>query len=77
MKVKVLVFGQLQDITSKGEFYAEDLADTTALQAYLFEQYPQLQNKTFKIALNQNIVREDSKLSDGDEVALLPPFAGG
>ncbi len=29
------------------------------------------------VAVNRRHVREDSPLSDGDEVALLPPMAGG
>jgi molybdopterin converting factor small subunit len=31
----------------------------------------------FKVAVNQSIVNADFKLNDNDEVALLPPFAGG
>ncbi|HTO74208.1 MAG TPA: MoaD/ThiS family protein [Gemmatimonadales bacterium] len=29
------------------------------------------------VAVNQRHVRTDAQLSDGDEVALLPPMAGG
>jgi molybdopterin converting factor small subunit len=29
------------------------------------------------IAVNQEIAQEDTLVSDGDEVAFLPPFAGG
>lgn len=29
------------------------------------------------IAVNQETAQEDSLISDGDEVAFLPPFAGG
>jgi MoaD family protein len=29
------------------------------------------------IAVNQETAQEDTRISDGDEVAFLPPFAGG
>lgn len=45
----------------------------------LVKKYPKLEpmTSTTQIAVNQEIVRLDYKLKDGDEVALLPPFSGG
>ncbi|WP_178987175.1 MoaD/ThiS family protein [Winogradskyella schleiferi] len=46
--------------------------------ALLKEKY-NLHALEVSIALNQNLVEMDStiKLTDSDEIALLPPFAGG
>ena len=33
--------------------------------------------KKIVVSVNQEIAREDTKVQEGDEVALLPPFAGG
>jgi molybdopterin synthase catalytic subunit len=43
--------------------------------------YPQIgeliRKKKVLVSVNQEIAREDTEIQDGDEVALLPPFAGG
>ncbi len=36
-----------------------------------------LKNINFKVAVNYNLVEDNYKLNEHDEVALLPPFAGG
>ena len=46
------------------------------LKVILVGKYPGLKNKDFRIAQNQELVSEDTLLT-GQEIALLPPFAGG
>ena len=45
------------------------------------KRYPKLGELIYKkkvlVSVNQEIAHEDTKLQEGDEVALLPPFAGG
>jgi molybdopterin converting factor small subunit len=36
-----------------------------------------LLKKKVLVSVNQDIAQEDRELHDGDEIALLPPFAGG
>lgn len=36
-----------------------------------------LLKKKVLVSVNQDIAQEDRELNDGDEIALLPPFAGG
>lgn len=36
-----------------------------------------LENINFKVAVNHNLVESNQTLNENDEVALLPPFAGG
>ncbi|MFM8551912.1 MAG: molybdenum cofactor biosynthesis protein [Nitrospiraceae bacterium] len=47
----------------------------------LDECHPQIgeliHKKKVLVSVNQDIAHEDTELKDGDEVALLPPFAGG
>jgi molybdopterin converting factor small subunit len=44
-------------------------------------QYPMIgeliHEKKVLVSVNQEIAHEDMEVHDGDEVALLPPFAGG
>lgn len=36
-----------------------------------------IQKKKVLVSVNQDIAHEDTMISEGDEIALLPPFAGG
>ena len=36
-----------------------------------------IQKKKVLVSVNQEIAHEETAISDGDEIALLPPFAGG
>ncbi|MBL8052277.1 MAG: molybdenum cofactor biosynthesis protein MoaE, partial [Nitrospira sp.] len=36
-----------------------------------------VQKKKVLVSVNQDIAHEDTMISEGDEIALLPPFAGG
>ena len=75
-KIKVLFFGSLSDVSGRSEL-AYEAIDTVGLKESLEKTYPNLSNYTFRIALNQEIVSDNQKLSDNDVVALMPPFAGG
>ena len=51
------------------------------LVALLDGDYPQIgeliHKKKVLVSVNQEIAHEETEIQDGDEVALLPPFAGG
>jgi molybdopterin synthase catalytic subunit len=51
------------------------------LVAILDAQYPQIgelvRQKRVLVSVNQDIAHEDTEIGEEDEVALLPPFAGG
>lgn len=51
------------------------------LVALLDGRYPQIgeliHKKKVLVSVNHDIAHEDTEIRDGDEVALLPPFAGG
>lgn len=51
------------------------------LVAVLEASYPKvgelIQKKRVLVSVNQEIAHEDTEVKDGDEVAVLPPFAGG
>ena len=74
--VKVLYFGAAREIAGcvSDDFIADD---TSGLLKKIYERHPRLANIPFRIALNAAILKESHNLTDGDKVALLPPFAGG
>lgn len=77
MKIKVLFFGMLSEITDMQETELQDIENIRILQSYLWKNYPEMKNMDYRIAVNKEIIDGKLDLQDGDEVALLPPFAGG
>lgn len=47
------------------------------LRAHVLQRHPALAGHTFRMALNRKLADDHSPWHPGDEVALLPPFAGG
>lgn len=79
MKCIILFFGTLADIaaTHRTTIDDEQVVDTNSLQIFLTKKYPELKRYKYLIAVNQSVSKENILLEEGDEIALLPPFAGG
>jgi molybdopterin synthase catalytic subunit len=81
MRVRVLFFGQLKEITGVAQ-EETDLSDGARVED-LFERYgrrfPKLADFRPSIAasVNQEYAQWRSPLTNGDEVAFLPPVSGG
>ena len=77
MKVEVLFYGMVSEAAGLSSVKYQDIKDTEALSEQLATFFPQLKNLQYSMAVNQVIRREVISLTDGDVIALLPPFAGG
>lgn len=79
MKVKMLYFAQIAEALGfdKEEFEIPDKMGSEALVEKLKVKYPELNNLTFAVSVNEVLVKTDTLLEEGFEIALLPPFAGG
>ncbi|UKN01055.1 MoaD/ThiS family protein [Paracrocinitomix mangrovi] len=79
MKLKLVYFAQISDITGKSKEIIDLVEGNTTedLTKLLETMYPQLINSVYKIAVNQLLIVDKVELSENTEVALLPPFAGG
>jgi molybdopterin synthase sulfur carrier subunit len=78
MELKLLFFGVLTDVVGVSSLeFVTKTCNVKALNKNLQNDFPALKKYTYKIAVNQEIIMEEKKLKDGDEVAFLPPFAGG
>ena len=81
VRVQVLFFGLLRDITGKSEEEIElpvgsRLGDVFAHYAAQFPRLGEIQ-KSIVLARNQDFSSAEEAIADGDEIALLPPVSGG
>ncbi len=78
MTLKLKYFGMVAEASGKEEELLDGaFLSVQELEEGLLLKYPNLSEINFKVAVNQNIVERDFKLKGDEEVALLPPFAGG
>lgn len=81
MQIRVLFFGVLKDVTGCAEHAVELAAgaDMGALYAAVEGRWPGLGRHRASLLFSRNREFADvhAALSDGDEVALLPPVSGG
>lgn len=77
MKNKVLLFGMLAEAVGQPSVEIGEVADVDSLRKRITTSYPVLDQYPFAIALNKKVVNANQPIKDGDELALLPPFAGG
>lgn len=77
MKIKVLLFGMLAEICQTNKLELENIENLRMLQSHLWKNFPDMKDMDYRFAVNQEIVDGKYDFKNGDEVALLPPFAGG
>lgn len=81
MNVRLLYFAVLRDITGKSESTVSLREGTRAADVWqaLREQYVQLADyrQPPMIAVNETYAGPETVLREGDELAFIPPVAGG
>ncbi len=76
---RVKAFGITKDILGGKEMVIEAPGVTVGdLRAALNEKYPKLTGlRSLFIAVNNSYADETAVITDGDEIALIPPVSGG
>lgn len=77
MKVNIILFGQLTDITGSDSLELDNVADSDMLTEKLHQRFPALAHAKYMIAINKKIIGGNTILPDNCTVALMPPFSGG
>ena len=81
MRVTVRLFARLRDLASTGEITRDVPSDSTvaAIWSSLVREWPEMApyEKSISVAVNADYSRFSAVVSDGDEIAFLPPVSGG
>lgn len=77
MNISIKYFGLIAEITQCNQEYIDfSESSLSELLAELYTKYPKLKEKNFQVAQDQELITNETLLN-GEELALLPPFAGG
>ena len=77
MSIQIKLFGPLVDVIGRSEIEIRDISDSDSLKKQMMDDFPDLKSHVFLISVCRKIVLNNVSLKSGDEVAFLPPFAGG
>lgn len=77
MEVKVLFFGVLAEVTRTNCKYYTGVKSLSDLKGRIEDEFPEIVHYSFRLSVNSEMIDSDPVLNNGDEVALMPPFAGG
>jgi molybdopterin synthase sulfur carrier subunit len=77
MEIKVLFFGVLAEVAKTGFRHYNNIRSFGDLKLRIEDDFPEIVHYNFRISINNELINEDPVLKDGDEVAFMPPFAGG
>jgi len=72
-----LFFGVLAEVTGTSFKHYPAVSTMKDLTRKIMDDFPEIVHYNFRIALNNEIIAGEPFLRPGDEVAFLPPFAGG
>ncbi len=81
MHIRVIFLGPSRELAQRDEMTLEipDGATVSEMRSQLESQCPSLQGKlkAVRFAINNNYALDGTAISDGDEIALIPPVSGG
>ena len=81
MRVTIRLFARLRDLAGAGELVRDVEGPATVQSVWkgLVAEMPSLgeYERTMSVAVNADYSRMSAAVSDGDEVAFLPPVSGG
>jgi len=77
VKINILAFGQIVDIIGISSWTISGVDNTDQLELTLKHDFPGLLNTKYALAVNKQVIHENTILNNDDTVAILPPFSGG
>jgi len=75
--INLIYFGSVMDITGVTSERVDSPATLNELNELLISRFPGLSVISYRLSVNRQLITGNRQLVDGDEIALLPPFAGG
>ncbi len=80
---KLLYFGRISDltgVTEEEQTLPDDVSTAGQLRTWLdlrFDAGGELLEQTVRIAINNQLCFDSERISEGDEIAFMPPVGGG
>ncbi|WP_316824087.1 MoaD/ThiS family protein [Pedobacter miscanthi] len=77
MEIEIISFGQIAELINNQKIDTTGITDTETFKQHIENQFPALKSMKYKLALNKNIVQENTEIPNQATIAIMPPFSGG
>jgi molybdopterin synthase sulfur carrier subunit len=77
MTIQLSIIGTLEYVINSNSLELENISDTNILKEYLKANYPKSEEIGYMILVNEQLVKENTPLSNGDKITLLSVVDGG
>jgi molybdopterin converting factor small subunit len=77
MEIKVLFFGVLAEVAKTGFKHYYGISSFADLRLRIENEFPEFVHYNYLVSVNNEIIIDEPVLKNGDEIALMPPFAVG
>ena len=80
MNIKILFFGISKDLAGTNSVNIQIDKEITAkdIRELLLRNYPSFSSMdTFSLAVNESYAEDDTRISNNDVIAVIPPVSGG
>ncbi|WP_414047515.1 MoaD/ThiS family protein [Macrococcus equi] len=77
--MKILYFAHIKAKVNRAqdEFTFVEPISVADLKMHLNKTYPNIQDESYQVAVNEEFVKDDEMIMNHDVVALIPPVSGG
>ena len=72
-----MAFGQIADIFGSRSLQLKNINSTDDLKNTIENKFPELKKMNYLVAVDHDIIQNNTIISDKTTIALLPPFSGG
>ena len=73
----MISFGKISEVIAKQKIVVTEVIDTDSLKSFLEIEFPELKKMKYKLAMNKQLVQQNTAITNNANIAIMPPFSGG
>lgn len=77
MEIQINLTGILKDLAGKKVLFVSGCSKLSDLKKEIVNKHPEFSGYKYNLFINKEMPEGDPVLKEGDEISLIPPFAGG
>ena len=73
----MISFGKISEVIANQKIVVTEVIDTDSLKSFLEIEFPELKKMKYKLAMNKQLIQQNTAITNNANIAILPPFSGG
>ena len=77
MEIELISFGKISEVIANQKIVVTEVIDTDSLKSFLEIEFPELKKMKYKLAMNKQLIQQNTAITNNANIAIMPPFSGG